>query len=404
MADTVAGRYRLHERIAVSEMSEVWEADDTELGRRVVLKLLGRGADEERFRREAQAAAGLTHPNICRLFDFGKTDGRPYIVFELLKGGTLEDRMEAGRPLPDAETARIAGEVAAALGYAHAQGVVHRDVKAANVLFDDEGTAKLADFGVARITGEPTLTAAGTVIGTAAYISPEQATGDAVGPATDVYSFGVLLYRMLTGRLPFEAPAALEVAAMHATQEPPPIASLRPDAPPELERLAMRSLAKRPEDRPADGNALLAELTEVVDEQTQVLAPVPAGRRIRPRYVAAGAGFALLALVGAALAVLAAPEPSRAPVTGPTQGNTSQPPATTTPSTESARSTTATTRTATTAPTTRDTTTTPAEPPPPPPPPSPTVPPPPPPTTTETVPTETVPTDTTTTATTTTIG
>jgi serine/threonine protein kinase len=403
MAETVAGRYRLHERIAVSEMSEVWEADDTELGRRVVLKLLGRGADEERFRREAQAAAGLAHPNICRLFDFGETDGRLFIVFELLRGGSLEDRLEAGRPLPDAETARIAGEVAAALGYAHAQGVVHRDVKAANVLFDEEGTAKLADFGIARITGEPTLTEAGTVVGTAAYISPEQATGDAVGPATDVYSFGVLLYRMLTGRLPFEAPAALEVAAMHATQEPPPVASLRPDAPPGLERLAMRALAKRPDNRPADGNALLAELTQVVEEETQVLAPVAARRGIRPRYVAAGAGLALLALVGAALAVLAAPEPSQAPVTGPTRGNTSRP-TTTSPSTESAPSTTAPTRTATTTPTTRGTTTTPAEPPPPPPPPSPTTPPPPPPTTTETVPTETVPTDTTTTATTTTSG
>jgi serine/threonine-protein kinase len=391
----IAERYRLVERVGVSEMSEVWEAHDVELDRRVALKLLGRGADPERFEREAQAAAGLSHPNICRLYDYGETDGRPFIVFELLAGGSLEDRLLAGRPLPDAETARIAGELAAALGFAHAQGVVHRDVKPANVLFDEDGTAKLADFGVARITDASTLTEAGTVLGTAAYISPEQATGEPVGPATDVYAFGVLLYRMLTGHLPFEAGSALEVASMHATKKPPPIASRRADAPPELERLATRALAKRPEDRPADGNALRAELTAVVDEETQVLAP--ARRRVGPRHLAAGAGLAAIALAGAAVAILAAPEESKAPVTG-TSRDASAPAlstgvggTTTTPSTAT---------TATTAATSVDQTTAPTDEPPPPPPPSP-----PSPTTAPTT-TETVPTDTTTTPTdtTTTVG
>lgn len=402
MDAVIAGRYRLVEQVATSLMSEVWRAHDLELDRPVVLKVLGHDADPERFEREAQAAAGLSHPNICLLYDYGETDGRRFIVFELLTGGSLEDRLADGQPLPDGETARIATELASALAYAHAQGVVHRDVKPTNVLFDEDGRAKLADFGVARITDASTLTEAGTVLGTAAYFSPEQATGEAVGPPTDVYSFGVMLYRMLTGRLPFESDSALEVASMHATREPPTIASRRADAPPELERVAMWTLAKRPEDRPADGSALLTELTaapEVEEEQTQVLAPV--GRPIRRHHVAAGAGLAVLALAGAAAAILASPEPSNAPVTGTTRDTNIRSPrtsggggATTTPTTTSTRATTATTAT------TGGTTTAPAEQPPPPPP-SPTAPPTTAPATTETVPTEP---STTTIDTTTTVG
>jgi eukaryotic-like serine/threonine-protein kinase len=404
MDPVVAGRYRLVEQVATSLMSEVWRAHDLELDRPVVLKLLGRDADPERFAREAQAAAGLSHPNICLLYDYGETEGRRFIVFELLAGGSLEDRLADGRPLPDGETARIARELAEALAYAHAQSVVHRDVKPTNVLFDEDGRAKLADFGVARITDQPTLTEAGTVLGTAAYISPEQATGEAVGPATDVYSFGVILYRMLTGRLPFESDSALELASMHATKEPPTVASRRADAPPELERLAMWTLAKRPEERLADGSALLAELTAPeVEEQTQVLAPV--GRRIRRHHLAAGAGLAVLALAGAAVAVLAIPESSEAPVatSSETGGKTprTRSGGATTPSTVSSSATTATT--ATTAPT-RGTTTAPSDQPPQPPPPSPspTAPPTTVPATTETAPT-TEPT-TTTVDTTTTVG
>jgi serine/threonine protein kinase len=406
MSAVVAQRYRLVERVATSQMSEVWTAHDLELDRPVVLKLLGRDADPERFEREAQAAAGLSHPNICLLYDYGETDGRRFIVFELLSGGSLEDRLAEGQALRDGETARIAGELASALAYAHAQGVVHRDVKPTNVLFDEDGRAKLADFGVARITDASTLTEAGTVLGTAAYISPEQATGELVGPATDVYSFGVMLYRMLTGRLPFESGSALELASMHATKEPPPIASRRADTPPELERLAMWTLAKRPEDRPPDGSALLAELTDAheVEEQTQVL--TPARRPVRRRHVAAGAGLAVLALAGAAVAILASPEPSNAPVTS-SPDTSSQTPRTgggggaaTTPSTTSRTGSTATTATATTG----GTTTAPVEQPPPPapPPPSPTAPP----TTTAPATTETTPTEpsTTTIDTTTTVG
>jgi eukaryotic-like serine/threonine-protein kinase len=324
----VGGRYRLLQRLAVGGMSEVWTAHDLELDRRVAVKLLGHDADPERFEREARAAAALAHPNICRLYDFGDTDGRRYIVLELLTGGSLEDRLPSGQPLSNPEAARIVQELASALAYAHAQGVVHRDVKPANVVFDEDRRAKLTDFGIARLTDLSTLTEAGTILGTAAYLSPEQARGEAVGPAADVYAFGVILYRMLTGQLPFEAENAIELAAMHAGEAPRPVASLRADAPPDLERVAMRALAKSPQDRPTDGTALLAELAGVenrIDEDRTEVLPPPRGQRIRPRHLAAGAGLAALAIAGAAAAVLITAEPSQAPVTGRKPPGTTQP-------------------------------------------------------------------------------
>ena len=169
----IAGRYRLDKLLGHGGMSEVWAATDTELERRVALKLLAPDADTARFEREARAVASLGHPNITQLYDYGEEDGRPFIVLELLSGGTLEDRLRSGGPLPDEDTRRIAAELAAGLAHAHARGVVHRDLKPANVLFDQEGRAKLADFGLARMAaGGGTLTEAGTVLGTAAYISP----------------------------------------------------------------------------------------------------------------------------------------------------------------------------------------------------------------------------------------
>src|SRR5438067_8278963 len=196
--ETIAGRYRLVALLGRGGMSEVCAADDLELGRRVALKLLAPDADRARFDREARAAASLAHPNITQLYDHGEAEGRPYMVLEYLPGGSLEDRLEEGTPLPDADAAHIASEIAAGLAHAHARGLIHRDLKPANILFDAEGRAKIADFGIARLgAGSGTLTEAGTVLGTAAYISPEQAVGDQATPASDVYSFGVMLYRML---------------------------------------------------------------------------------------------------------------------------------------------------------------------------------------------------------------
>jgi eukaryotic-like serine/threonine-protein kinase len=323
--EVIDGRYRLEERIAVGGMAEVWAAEDLDLERRVAVKLLHGSADPDRFAREARAAAGLSHPSICRLYDYGEADGRPYIVLEYLAGGTLEDRLVSDEPPSDAEAERIAREIAAGLAHAHERGLVHRDVKPGNVLFDEEGAAKITDFGIARVLDAATLTEAGTLLGTAAYISPEQARGEPATPASDVYSFGVILYRMLTGRLPFEAQSPLELAAMHEKANPPPISSLRPDAPPNLERLTTAALAKRPEERPPDGHALLAALEGAPDAATTAVLTLPRTEPDRPtealrvaarrrgRALAVGVVLAALAATGGAAALLVSSGDSEAP-------------------------------------------------------------------------------------------
>jgi serine/threonine-protein kinase len=314
--DVIAGRYRLVEPLGHGAMSSVWLAEDTELERRVAVKVLGPTADRARFEREARAAAALSHPNLCQLYDYGEEDGKPYMVLEYLPGGTLEDRLRDGKPLPDDEATRIAAEIAAGLAHAHARALVHRDLKPSNVLFDAEERPKIADFGIARMGGAGTLTEAGTVLGTASYISPEQATGDPATPASDVYSFGVILFRMLTGRLPFESRNAMELVRMHRDDTPPTVRSLRPDAPPRLESVALAALAKNPADRPRDGRALLAELRAEPSDATTILAPgafdttaatqiVRPSRRRRPLLpIALAAGLVLL-LGGIAAAVIA---------------------------------------------------------------------------------------------------
>src|SRR5579862_7260745 len=217
MAETViAGRYRLDSPLGRGGMSEVWRATDLELGRVVALKLLAPHEDNARFEREARAVAALAHPNVTQVYDYGEDGDRPFMVLEYLPGGSLEELLRAHGALADEDTHPIASDIAAGLAHAHARGVVHRDLKPANVLFDEDGRAKLADFGIARMAaGEGTLTEAGTVLGTAAYISPEQASGLPATAASDVYSFGVMLFRMLTGRLPFVAESAMELVRLN---------------------------------------------------------------------------------------------------------------------------------------------------------------------------------------------
>src|SRR5712692_5092177 len=302
----LAGRYRL-EQPRGGTRGQVHLATDVELERQVVVKLLGTDADPQRFEREARAAASLAHPNIVPLFEYGDVDGRPYMVFEYQRGGSLEDRLATGEPLPDAETDRVARDIAAGLEHAHARGLVHRDLKPANVLFDEEGRAKIADFGIARLGGAGTLTEAGTVLGTAAYISPEQVAGEKATPASDVYSFGVILFRMLTGRPPFVAADPMELVEQHRHETPPPIAEFRADAPARLESLAAAALAKDPRERPPDGAALVAELGGDAGEPTAVL-PL-AGKTVAPRprrrlLLALATGLlTLLALAGIGFAV-----------------------------------------------------------------------------------------------------
>ena len=311
--EVLAGRYRLHDRLGHTEMSEVWLAEDLELGRKVVVKLLAGGADPARFEREARAVAGLTHSNIRQLYDYGELEGRAYMVLEYLPGRTLEDRLAAGGPLRDEETVRILAELADGLAAAHSSGLVHRDLKPANVVFDEEGRAKIADFGIASIAGASTLTEAGTLLGTAAYISPEQAAGDRVTAASDVYSLGVIAYRMLTGRLPFESENAMELAQMHLELAPPPVAEVRPDAPPLLASVTMAALAKNPRERPPDGGSLLSELRgappsalAAAGAPTQIIESVrrPAAPLRRRRWLAAIATAAALLAGGVALALI----------------------------------------------------------------------------------------------------
>ena len=286
-------------------MSEVWAATDLDLDREVAVKLVGAHADPARFQREARAVAALAHPSICTLYSYGETNGRPFIVLEYLPGGSLEERLAPGRPLPDDVTAHVAAEVASGLAHAHERGVVHRDLKPQNILFDAQGRAKIADFGIAQVGHDSGLTETGTVFGTAAYLSPEQAAGEPATAASDVYAFGVILFRMLTGRLPFEGDDALTVAAMHRDRPAPSVTSLRPDAPAALESIAAAALAKSPFDRPRNGGALLAELADVVRHPaaetavTQILQPAPKRRRTALVVLVA----AILAAAGAAVAV-----------------------------------------------------------------------------------------------------
>src|SRR5438874_740866 len=217
---TLGDRYRLIERIASGGMGTVWRAEDLVLHRPVAVKVLSEslGADAkfvERFRREARAAAGLSHPNVAGIFDYGEDGDTPFMVMELIEGETLAGRLRREGGLPPAEAARIASEIASALQAAHDAGVVHRDVKPANVMLTPRGECKVMDFGIAAAAWATPLTATGATIGTASYLSPEQAGGSKATPASDVYALGCVLYEMLTGRPPFTGDNPVAVAAAH---------------------------------------------------------------------------------------------------------------------------------------------------------------------------------------------
>jgi serine/threonine-protein kinase len=356
----IAGRYRLERRIGAGAMSEVWAAEDLELERTVAVKLRAADAAAERFDREARAAASLSHTNICALYDYGEDDGRRFMVLEYLPGGSLDERLEHGKPLPDDDVHRISAEIAAGLAHAHLRGVVHRDLKPANILFDPQGRAKIADFGIARVAGAAGLTEVGTVLGTAAYISPEQAAGEEATPASDVYAFGVILFRMLTGRLPFESPDAMAMTVMHRDLPSPSVSEFRADAPPRLESVATAALAKSPSDRPRDGTALAAELGPPT-AMTEVAVPPPPPSRRRRWLI--GLAVAAIAAGGIALATaITLGNGSPASPSSTSIGSTTRPtrPATTEPATtEAAPAATepATTATSTAATTTPETTT-----------------------------------------------
>ena len=273
---TVGSRYLLESTIGTGGMATVWRAIDMRLDRPVAVKRLhaARAADYEfatRFRREAQLVARLSHPNLVRLLDAGDDDDGPYLVLELVDGETLKDRVRREGPLAPQEGARLCAEVADALAYAHAEGIVHRDVKSQNVLLASDGRARLTDFGIARLEGAESdgLTRTDVMIGSADYLAPEQADGRRVDPRTDVYSLGVVLYECLTGDLPFRGEGFVAVAMQHVSRPMPDPRATTPDVPAYLAAVARRAAAKDPAERFQSA----ARLAEALREETGATQP-----------------------------------------------------------------------------------------------------------------------------------
>jgi serine/threonine-protein kinase len=290
-------RYRLEARIGAGGMSTVYRALDETLQRRVAIKLMNRevasDSDQlERFRREARAVAQLSHPHIVGVIDAGEDEGRPYIVFECVDGETLKERIRRRGRLPIPEAVAYAIEIARALGAAHARHIVHRDVKPQNVLIDEEGSAKVTDFGIARTLDEEGLTADGRVLGTTDYVSPEQALGQPVTGQSDLYSLGVALYEMVTGEVPFKGDSQVAVAMKHVREELPDVQAKRPEVSAALASVIDTATAKRLDDRYHDADEMIEDLEEVLaieasragsatGEATAVLRTLPSGTRRR---------------------------------------------------------------------------------------------------------------------------
>jgi serine/threonine-protein kinase len=282
------GRYRLEHPLGHGGMATVYLARDAELDRPVAVKILaaslaGDAAFRKRLLREARLAARLSHPNVVSVYDVGKTeDGRPYIVMECVEGVTLADLLrELGR-LPADEAVGLAVQACRGLAHAHAAGLVHRDVKPQNLLLRKDGTLKVADFGIARAAETTVLTQVGTVLGTAAYLSPEQAAGEEVTPATDVYALGAVLYELLTGRPPYVADSLPDLAAKQAEGAIAPVTELAPEVPPRVEDAVMRSLARNPAYRPASATALAQELAP--DSREPPTVPLARERKAASRH------------------------------------------------------------------------------------------------------------------------
>jgi eukaryotic-like serine/threonine-protein kinase len=355
----LGGRYEVESRLGEGGMAMVFGGVDRLLGRKVAIKVLARhyARDRtavERFRREAQAAAGLNHPNVVSVFDTGSDDGVHYIVMEHVDGTTLADEIKEHGPVPPGRAALIAVDVCRALASAHEKGMVHRDVKPGNVLLASDGSVKVTDFGIARVASSEALTATGSVMGTASYLSPEQARGGDIDARSDIYSLGCVLYEMLTGRPPFDGDTPLSIAYKHVQEDPPPPSSINPAVPADIESVVSRAMAKKPGDRFKSAAEMARNLQEAAPtgpmetavmiptgEATEVLparqsptrtAPLPEIAARQRRWMVAAAAAAL-AVLGVALAVtLGRERPLTASSPQPTSpATTSPPPASPTP-------------------------------------------------------------------------
>src|SRR5487761_526928 len=280
-ARVLSGRYELGHLVARGGMAEVFRARDRLLDRPVALKVLfpELSVDRsfvERFRREAMAAANLSHPNIVPVFDWGEDAGTYFIVMEFVDGNPLSAVLRSSGPLPARRVAEIGARVADALSYAHRHGVVHRDVKPGNVLITEDGQVKVTDFGIARAIGaDEQVTQTGLIMGTANYFSPEQAQGLGVDNRGDIYSLGVVLYEMVTGKAPFTGDTPVAIAYQHVREHPPAPRDLNPTIPAGLEAIILQAMAKSPSDRYQTADALRADLDRCARGEP-VLARAPA--------------------------------------------------------------------------------------------------------------------------------
>ncbi|MGO9751733.1 MAG: Stk1 family PASTA domain-containing Ser/Thr kinase [Solirubrobacteraceae bacterium] len=317
----VDGRYKVLSRLGSGGMADVFLAEDQQLGRKVALKLLHRrfAADPgfvERFRREAQSAAGLQHPNVVSTYDRGTFEETYYIAMEYLPGRTLKQLIRQEAPVDPLRAIDITVQILKAARFAHRRGVIHRDLKPHNVIVDDSDHAKVTDFGIAR-AGASDMTETGSIMGTAQYLSPEQAQGLAVRETSDLYAVAIVLYEMLTGQVPFDAESAVTIALKHVSEGPPPPRSINPSIPPDLEQVVLWALNKKPEDRPQDADQFMTVLEQVREqiaaaargEETASMAAVNAGVQsaVPTALMAAGADAA------SAYAVAARPDEDQQP-------------------------------------------------------------------------------------------
>ena len=275
------GRYRVETRIATGGMSTVYRGLDVRLGRPVALKVMdARYAGDQqfltRFHREARAVASLKHPGLVAIYDQGNDPTHPFLVMELIDGGTLRELLRERGPMPPHAVVAVLRPVLGGLGVAHRAGLVHRDIKPENVLISDDGEVKLVDFGLVRAIAEAGVTSTSVILGTAAYLSPEQVLGSDTEPRSDVYSAGIMAFELLTGTTPFTGDSAITVANQRLDQDVPPPSSLIDGVPPQFDEFIARATARDPEDRFADAAAMSAELDVIAEELALPQFRVPA--------------------------------------------------------------------------------------------------------------------------------